>query len=244
MDSEPENDDELEPELQEDSIVSADQLSEAFAQLMSEPEDEVSQQFAADSSQPIQEGEQGELQVASVEEDEDDSPVSPESILESMLFVGHPENQPLTNRVLASFMRGVSPNEIDELVADLNERYQDQETAYEIVSDGPGYRMALRPEFESVRNRFYGKVREVRLSQTAIDILAIVAYNQPVDRKEIDKLRGKPSGGMLNQLVRRDLISVERTKERPIRTLYRTTDRFLAFLNIDSVDDLPIGEDF
>lgn len=243
MDSDPENDGQSQTGSEDESIVSADQLSEAFAQLMSDPDEEDVVPGDGDASERNDDGTETESQVASVDEN-DDSPVSPESILEAMLFVGHPENQPLTNRVLASFMRGVSPGEIDDLVIDLNDRYRDQGAAYQIVSEGSGYRMALRSDFESVRNRFYGKVREVRLSQTAIDILAIVAYNQPVDRKEIDKLRGKPSGGMLNQLVRRDLISVERTDERPKRIVYRTTDRFLAFLNIDSIDDLPFGEDF
>ena len=58
----------------------------------------------------------------------------------------------------------------------------------------------LRPQFGPLRDLFLGRIREARLSQAAIDILAIVAYHQPVTAAEIDRLRGKPSGRLSRNL--------------------------------------------
>ena len=130
------------------------------------------------------------------------------------------------------------------MIVELNEQYRDQQTAYTIVADGDGYRMSLRDGLGHIRNKFYGKVKEAKLSQTAIDVLSIVAYNQPFERKQIEEVFGKPVGGILGKLVRRNLLSLEKTTKRPRKTFYRTTDRFLQFFGLDDIDDLPRGEDF
>lgn len=231
--------------------LSAEDLGRAFAQLMGESDsvdDDVLSDSLAGGSSDEESTDEESTDADQPEETErpveDATPVSPESILEAMLFVGHPENVPLTNRLLASFMRGVSPTEIDEMVADLNRDYDQQHTAYQIISDGDGYRLALRSELDHIRNNFYGKIKEVKMSQSAIDVLSIVAYNQPAERKTIEDVLGKPVGSILGQLVRRNLLSLEKTTERPRKTFYRTTDRFLQLFGIESVDDLPRGENF
>ena len=181
--------------------------------------------------------------VARPEEDEqpeDGVPISPISVLEAILFVGHPENEPMTGKLLASLMRGVSPNEVEQLVGELNARYEEDNAPYQIIREGDGYRLQLRNEFEAVRDRFYGRVRRARLSQAAIDVLAIVAYQQPVGTEEVNQLRGRPSGSILRQLVRRQLIALERIVEnKKQHTQYRTTDRFLQLFQLDSLDELP-----
>jgi len=170
--------------------------------------------------------------------------LSPKSILEAMLFVGHPLNEPLTAAQVSSLMRGVLPDEIDELVRELNEQYLAEHCSYEIVSEGPGYRLMLRQEFGPLREQFYGRAKEAKLSQPAVDILAIVAYHQPVNIKEIDRLRGKPSSGILSQLVRRQLVRIDRDPDKPREVAYRTTPRFLDLFNLESLDDLPRSHEF
>ncbi|MCA9215342.1 MAG: SMC-Scp complex subunit ScpB [Planctomycetales bacterium] len=219
--------------------LSADELGRAFAQLMGDDSEAESPPDHTESPLADPDDDETESKLAT-----DDAPVSPESILEAMLFVGHPQNKPLTSRVLASFMRGVSPNELDEMIVELNEQYDEQETAYTISAIGDGYRMSLRDDLASIRNQFYGKVKEAKLSQTAIDVLSIVAYNQPAERQKIESVFGKPVRGILSQLVRRNLLSLENTTERPRKTYYRTTDRFLQFFGLEDIDDLPRGEDF
>ena len=82
-----------------------------------------------------------------------------------------------------------------------------------------------------------------RLSQAAIDVMAIVAYNQPTTREQVDKVRGKPSGSVLSQLVRRELIAVEDGKEDARVRYYSTTERFLDLFRLDNVSDLPQSHD-
>lgn len=231
---------EADPLDDEGRLLSADDLSRAFAQLMSdETDDSTSGSNEFDDNQDIDD---------SAETDPELPPeaiaVSPKAIVEACLFVGHPKNEPLSNRIIAGLMRGVSPGEVDDLIGELNAEYQQQNSPYQILSEGKGYRMALRREFASIRESFYGKLREAQLSQGAVDTLAIVAYQQPIERKRIDKLRGTATGSVLNQLVRRQLLSVEVVNERPRQFIYRTTDRFLEMFGLESLKDLPHGDDF
>ena len=155
-------------------------------------------------------------------------PVTPRSILEALLFVGTPQNEPLTSAHVSGLMRGVRPQEIDALVVELNEQYDAEGCPYRIRSVGSGYQLAPREEYASLRDKFYGRVKEARLSPAAVEVLAVVAYRQPLTRDEIDALRGRPSGGVLAQLVRRQLLRIERPEDRPRQPKYLTTDRFLA----------------
>jgi segregation and condensation protein B len=165
--------------------------------------------------------------------------VSPRTILEAMMFVGHPDNQPLSSERVASLMRGVRAQEIDELVAELNRSYDEEGCPYRIESAGAGYRMALRDEFHSLRDVFYGRVKAAKLSQAAVDVLAIVAYKQPLTREDVDALRGRPSGNLLAQLVRRQLLRVERPHDQPRTPHFSTTDRFLQLFGLQSLRELP-----
>jgi len=175
------------------------------------------------------------------QEPEDRVAITPIRILEALLFVGTPDNAPLSGRQLAALMRGVSPEEIDAHVDQLNAQYQSEGAAYEIIKEPTGYRLALAATHAHMRNRFYGQVREVKLAQPVIDVLALVAYHQPVTKREIEQLMGSGCGGSLSQLLRRNLIAL--TKEpAPVGTVYRTTTRFLDLFDLESLDDLPRSE--
>ena len=169
--------------------------------------------------------------------------VTPASILEAMLFVGNPENEPLPAKQVAALLRGVSPREIDELVIQLNERYQTRGCPYRIDSVGAGYLMRLHPDFARFRDKFYGRIREARLSQQAIDVLAIVAYRPGATRGDIDELRGRGSRSILSQLVRRQLLRVERTDDTPRKPCYFTTERFLQLFGLEQLDELPQSQE-
>ena len=89
-----------------------------------------------------------------------------------------------------------------------------------------------------MRDQFFGRIRQARLSQTAIDILAIVAYQQPLTAEQINTVRGKSSGHVLSQLVHRGLLRIERLpgKRRPAQ--YYTTDRFLRLFGLEDAGRL------
>lgn len=175
--------------------------------------------------------------------DEDPCPISPETIFEAMLFVGDRRNEPLSPARAAELMRGVEAAEIPQLVDQLNRRYESQGCPYRVTGDGPGYRLVLRGKFDWLRNRLYGRVREAHLSQAAVDVLAIVAYRQPLTSDEVSRLRGTPSGHVLSQLVRRELLRIERVGGKSRKPQYHTTNRFLELFGLESLEELPQAED-
>lgn len=233
-----------EGEINDDGL-SIEELGRAFAEMMERGSDpyEATPEPEAMTDQPPAVPRPEAIDETSASAQDDSVEVSPRTILEAMLFVGHPHNEPLTAATVASMMRGVLPEEIDELVRELNEEYEADASPYSIISAEAGYQLRLRDEFAPLHDKLLGRVREAKLSQAAIDILAVIAYQQPVTRAEIDKLRGKPAGGMLGQLVRRDLLRMERPDTKPRDPRYYTTDRFLALFGLASLDDLPRSQD-
>jgi len=234
-----------------------DELTQAYADLIARGDDPYAALPDPDESplSVLTEEDGEEVEEAGDDELEADDPsggaanadaaceISPRTILEAMLFVGHPENQSLTSEHVASLMRGVRAPEIDELVVELNRSYDEEGCPYRIESVGAGYQLVLRDEFHSLRDVFYGRVKAAKLSQAAVDELAIVAYKQPLTREEVDAMRGRPSGSLLAQLVRRQLLRVERPHDKPRTPRFCTTDRFLQLFGLESLRDLPSTPD-
>jgi len=176
----------------------------------------------------------------------DGVPVTPETILESMLFLGTSNNRPIYIDKLLELFRGVTVSELDEAVDSLNALYRRHNRAMMIVRESGGYRMQLVPELHLVRDRFYGKVKETQLTQAAIDCLSLVAYQPGSTREEIEKQWNQPAASMLSMLVRKGLIKIEK---RPSpngsghQSVYFTTVRFLEIIGLESLSDLPLSED-
>lgn len=181
-------------------------------------------------------GEDGMPSSTALAAEQDAGDLSPRSIVEAMLFVGTPDGRPLTAREMAALMRGVRPAEVDELVRELREQYAANNCPYEIVSEGAGYRMQLRPQFARIRDKLQGRTRLARLSPAAIEVLSLAAYKGPLTAEEVTDLRGSPSGHLLAQLVRRRLLSIDRSSGKP---RYAVTQRFLDLFGLDSLEDLP-----
>ena len=222
-----------------DEGTSLDELSGAYAELIHAGDDPYS---ASTETEPYVVSAEAQVipePITVAVSAEEEAELSPKSILEAMLFVGDPNGQPLIPAQVAKMMRGVSVQEIDDLISDLNCAYQDAGSVYEIRRQDAGYVMALRDQYDGLRERFYGTVRETKLSQVAIDVLAVVAYNQGISRQEIDAMRDQSSGSVLSQLVRRKMLRLERTEEKPRKTIYFTTARFLQVFGLEDIEDLP-----
>lgn len=222
--------------------LSLEQLAAAFAEMMEpgEPADLSESASAEPSETSTSETATDTAQCVAAPVDRGD--VTPASILEALLFVGDPQSAPIPAERLSGVMRGVAPSEVHSLVAELNAGYRRAGCPYTIESGGGGYRMTLAPAFDRLREGFFGRVRQARLSQAAIDALAIVAYNQPLTGAEVTRLRQSSSGAVLAQLVRRGLLLLERPPA-PQEPIYRTTDRFLEVFGLESLADLPHSED-
>ena len=222
-----------------DEGTSLDELSGAYAELIHAGDDPYSASTELETSVVSKEASVIPEPITVAVSAEEEAELSPKSILEAMLFVGDPNGQPLIAAQVAKMMRGVSVQEIDDLISDLNCAYQDAGSVYEIRRQDAGYVMALRDQYDGLRERFYGTVRETKLSQVAIDVLAVVAYNQGISRQEIDAMRDQSSGSVLSQLVRRHMLRLERTEEKPRKTIYFTTARFLQVFGLEDIEDLP-----
>lgn len=168
--------------------------------------------------------------------------IQPAKIIEAALFVG---GMPLTIKRLSGMLRDEFDRDfIERTIDELNLRYDEENRPYEIRLEEGGYRMLLRPEFESVRNKSYGfGPKEVRLSQEAIEVLALIAYRQPITKEQIEQAAKANPNGVLRQLLRREIIGLERTGKMAKDVTYHTTARFLQIFGIADLDELPHAED-
>lgn len=169
--------------------------------------------------------------------------INPRTVVEAMLFVGRPDNGSLSARELAAAMRGVSPGEIEAAVEALNSTYDADGTPYWIEQTGAGYRLVLREEFQRMRDKFYGRVKEARLSPAVLEVLSVLAYNQPATADRLSELRGAPTGAALSTLVRRRLVKLERAAEDGKSPQYSTTERFLKLFGLENLEALPRAEE-
>ena len=166
-----------------------------------------------------------------------DVPPSPLQIIEAMLFLG---GSPLSAETACQIIRGLTVPQFREWIDVLNRVYRMQNRPYLVTSNESGYTLTLRQRYRSVKERLYGGPREARLSQPALDVLALVAYRQPIPKGELDSIRGTESSSIVRQLVRLGLIAVvQRGEAKQPESAYGTTPRFLEVFNLRGLDDLP-----
>ncbi len=207
-------------------------LGQAFARLM--------RQRSASSQAP---GHSEEPAPSAERASGDSYRPSPLRIVEGMLFVGQANNQPLSAAHLAQAIGAESTTEVHELVEQLNRQYAERNCPYRIAGRDDGYVMTLGEEYRGLQYRVLGRMRQVRLSPAAVEVLALVAYKQPITADRIAAVRNTPSTGVLRQLVRRGLLRVEHDPENPRKPRYWTTPRLLEVLGISSLEDLPRSDD-
>ena len=225
-----------------DAEFSLNQLSEAYAEVI-EAQTGVKHTVGVPNQSDAGEGELGQAVVDDSVDDNAGCPISPESIVESILFVGAPRDVKLNSRKIAAALRDVSPKEVTKIVSELNRRYEKDNAAYRIKVDGGVFEMVLDPKLNDFQQEFFGRNREVRLSQAAIEVMAVVAYNQPITREQVEVLRAKPSGGVLKQLLKRQLLEETRDEKNPKVTYYCTAERFLDLFELEELADLPQSHD-
>ncbi len=167
--------------------------------------------------------------------------VTSRQVLEALLFVG---GMTLPSRKLADVLSGsTSSEDVLRMIDELNELYDAECRPYRIELTEGGYRMQLRSEFEKVRHRVYGfGPREVKLSQEVLELLAFIAYSQPVSEADLEGLGREGTSSVVRQLLRRELIQLKRGDHTDIQ--YETAPRFLELFGLRSMHDLPLPGDF
>ena len=157
-------------------------------------------------------------------------------IIEALLFAS-PE--PLTQSKVNGIFNPDTPN-LKEVVLKLNEQYVHDDHAFEINKVAGGYQLVSRQEYEHFIRKMLSKSGRISLSSAALDSLAIIAYEQPIGRYEVEAIRGVDSSGVLKTLLNRNLIKIKGRDSGPGRPLlYQTTDKFLEHFGLNRLSDMP-----
>ncbi|WP_373319691.1 SMC-Scp complex subunit ScpB [Rugosimonospora africana] len=155
--------------------------------------------------------------------------------IEAILLV---VDEPVTEGVLADALEQPAER-VGEQLSALAEEYEGQERGFELRRAAGGWRLYTRTRYAPYVERFVLDGQSVRLTQAALETLAVVAYKQPVTRSRISAIRGVNCDGVMRTLVTRGLIEDCGAEPETGAHLYRTTSLFLEKLGLDSVDQLP-----
>ena len=147
--------------------------------------------------------------------------------------------EPISAAKLAEIIPYCKAGQAKDLVNELNTEYAEQDRAFEIWEVAGGYQIRTRAEFSGYLQKLQ-KERALRLSQAALETLAIIAYRQPATRAEIEEVRGVDAGATVKSLLDRQLIRIAGQREVPGRPmLYGTTRRFLEVFGLENLKNLP-----
>lgn len=157
--------------------------------------------------------------------------------LEAVLFA---TEAPLAMPRLRAIFPDLAAQQIRDALAELQADYDRAGFAFAVVEFGGGWQVATRPDYAPLVQRLHGARRHVRLTKAGLEVLAIIAYRQPITRLDIEDIRGVQSSGALATLLERNLATVvgrAETVGHPI--LYGTTREFLNHLGLKGLSQLP-----
>lgn len=155
--------------------------------------------------------------------------------LEAVLMVA---DQPLDEIALATAV-GYPAQEVAEALSALAAEYDEQGRGFELRNVAGGWRFYTREEYAAVVEGFVLEGQQARLTQAALETLAVVAYQQPVSRARVSAVRGVNVDGVMRTLLNRGLVEEAGQDGEHGATLYRTTSYFLERIGIVSLDELP-----
>ena len=158
-------------------------------------------------------------------------------VIEALLFAS---DSPITVERIRSVIEKVELSRIRECIDELNREYEQQERCFHITEIAGGYQLATKAQFAPWIKKLYKGKRLPRLSAAALETLAIVAFRGPIIRVDIEAIRGVNVEGVLKTLLERKMVTVVGRQEGPGRPLlYATTQDFLIYFGLNSLEDLP-----
>ncbi len=159
------------------------------------------------------------------------------SVIEALILAS-PE--PITTRKIIEVFEDLNSKEVAEAVNELNQKYSDQENSFRIRNIAGGYQFYIIPEYTGFVEELFSRRRKLRLTRAALEVMAIIAYRQPVTKIEIEQIRGVASDGVVHNLLEKKLITITGRAESVGRPLqYGTTAEFLKFFGLNKINDLP-----
>lgn len=158
------------------------------------------------------------------------------SVIEAILFAS---GDPIEADKLAD-ASGVTQSEVTKLVKLLSDRYDESHSALCVLKLGTAYQLAVRREYDDHIKAALEQRRAVPLSQAAMEVLTIIAYNQPVTKGFVEHVRGIDSSSVVNSLLEKNLLEEAGRLDVPGRPIaYKTTDAFLRAFQLSSLEELP-----
>jgi segregation and condensation protein B len=161
-------------------------------------------------------------------------------IIEAILFSS---SKPVALKVIKKKLEEYPQDETEEVLRELVNEYNSSDRSVEIAEVAGGYQMRTRPEYRDWVKRFV-REKDVGLTKSMLETLSIIAYKQPVTKKEIDNVRGVDSARAIKFLLERKLIGIGgRNGDAGKRIVFKTTEKFLEVYGLRGVDDLPTYKD-
>ena len=158
-------------------------------------------------------------------------------ILEGILFVVGDEG--ITLKALCEIM-SITETEAKDLLLHLKKNYEDKSRGLRISYLGDAFKLTTKTEHKEYYEKLVVNPETNTLSQAALEVLAIVAYNQPITRLEIENLRGVSCTHILRKLIAKGLLKEAGKSDMPGRpNLYKTTSEFLDYFGLATINDLP-----
>ena len=158
-------------------------------------------------------------------------------IIENLLFI---TDRPLKPSRIAEVVEHINAKRVLEIIQELAQEYVDTGRAIRILEIGGGYQMCTKPEYGRWVRRLYNEKMTTRLSNAALETLAIIAYKQPATRAEMEAIRGVDVAAPLERLLERGLVRVLGKRDtigHPM--VYGTTDEFLRLFGLNKISELP-----
>lgn len=169
------------------------------------------------------------------------STTSPKGALEALLLVS---SDPVSASALAQAL-GIAPGEAASLLAELKVEYEESNRGFQLREVAGGWRLFTHPAYHDQVEAFVLSWDTQKLSQAALETLAVIAYHQPVTRETVKGIRGVNSDGVISSLVDKGLVrEMGRDPQRGQAILYGTTNAFLEKFGLRSTKDLPDLEQF
>ena len=162
-------------------------------------------------------------------------------IVEALLFASpEPLTQVQLNSVIEPDLIDPELTKLEKIIEDLQNKYIENDNAFTIVQVASGYQIVSRSEFEIFIRRLLKKSGRLALTNASLETLAIVAYRQPVNRFEIESIRGVDSSGVLKTLLSKNLIKIKGRDPGPGRPLlYNTTEKYLEYFGLSNLSEMP-----
>ena len=167
--------------------------------------------------------------------------------IESLIFVAQ---QPVKREEIKYNLENALQVTVDEASVDdalyrLQEKYQDDNFAIEIVEVAEGFQFVTKGAYHHLAGAYLKQLTKRRLSKVALETLAIIAYRQPVSRAEIEQIRGVNADYAIDKLLEKELIEIAGRSEGPGKPLlYRTSGKFMDYFGLRSIEDLPQLKEF